>query len=518
MKVLFESYCFKWMSFIWKNLLNIYEHSQLKKMVDGFGKIYAESYFGKLSSNYERNEPFFMSSVIGTGILKIIESLFQTVNKVLDWIVHKIFKCDKFPSLMKNRTIQFEVMTYILALYSILDCLFRKYVADFANIWDELFFILMFMIWVYKGICCRKEQILKRAPLDFSILVFIGVFFVLMLLSPNMVIAIEGFRVLVQYVLWYFTVLQLLKDKYSVKNILMIFTCLVGLLGIYGVYQYVVGVEMPEAWIESSENIRTRVYAIFTSPNIFGSLLVLAIPIAISMMTVEEKTRHKIFYGIISIFMLGSLVFTYSRGAWIGLVCAIGVYVLLKDKRMIVPAAILGILVLIFVPSITNRLLFMFSNDYISSSLRGGRLVRWLTALDILQEHPLTGLGLGQFGGAVAMNHGLSAIVNGDIVETFYMDNNYLKIAVEAGIIGLSIFLWLMYQVFAVSIKTIGITKDREMKELEIGILSGLSGVMFHNLVENVFEVPMMVTMFWMLVAVMMHMWYLNYNALKGGD
>ena len=98
------------------------------------------------------------------------------------------------------------------------------------------------------------------------------------------------------------------------------------------------------------------------------------------------------------------------------------------------------------------------------------------------------------------------------------MDNNYLKIGVESGILGLGIFLWLMYQVFVTSVKTIGITRDAYMKEIGIGILAGLSGVMFHNCVENVFEVPMMVSLFWMLVGAMMYIWYMNYQTLKGGN
>lgn len=499
MRIIIGSHCFQWILRIINCLIGLYEHSKIKRVVDRLGNVWKNSHFGSLGSTYERQQPCFENSVIGSGIHRILVFVFGKIN---------------FPKFLKSRLGQYEVMTYILALYAIVDCIFRRYIASFASVWDELFLILMFGIWLVKGIQC-KEEACKRTPMDYCVVVFAGVFFVLMLFSPSIVIAIEGFRVLVQYILWYFAVVQLLKDKVDAKNLLMIFTCMVGILAIHGVYQYIVGVEMPETWVESSENIRTRVYSIFTSPNIFGSLLVLATPITVSMIMIEKKIRRKLFYSVLCVCMLGALVFTYSRGAWLGLACAIGVYVLLKDKRLIIPAVIGAILVLIFVPSISNRLLFMFSGDYISSSLRGGRLIRWITALQILEEHPLTGLGLGQFGGAVAMNHGLSAIVKGESVATFYMDNNYLKIAAESGIIGLGIFVWLMYQVITVSIKTIGVTTDKTMKEMEIGILAGLSGVIFHNLVENVFEVPMMVSMFWMLVAVMMHFWYLNYDSLK---
>lgn len=407
-----------------------------------------------------------------------------------------------------------ETAAWLLALYAFIDFGIRSLAGGFAGIWDELTLVLMILLWGWKWLIFRKEDGFKQTPLDMPIMVFISVMlFMLIFNSPDYSISLEGFRAIVQYILWFFVVVQLLRNQKSAKNVCLVFILGAAIMAAHGVFQYIIGVEMPAGWVDQNEaGVRTRVYSILTSPNIMGSLMTLAAPVTVAFAFTAKNIKKKIIFGFLALMMISSLVFTFSRGAWIGFAAAVGVYVLLKDKRMIIPAVIFAVIVVLAVPSVGNRIAYMLSPEYIESSLKGGRLVRWITGLEILKTSPLIGIGLGEFGGAVAMNHGLERLVGIDVVKTFYMDNYYLKIAVESGIIGFLSFVILMYSVFISSVRTIIITKDKIVKELEIGILSGLSGVIIHNWVENVFETPLMATLFWLLAAVMMHLWYINYH------
>jgi len=38
---------------------------------------------------------------------------------------------------------------------------------------------------------------------------------------------------------------------------------------------------------------------------------------------------------------------------------------------------------------------------------------------------------------------------------------------------------------------------------MAVGIIAGLCGVLVHNVVENIFEVPMMSTYFWLLLGIL---------------
>jgi len=411
----------------------------------------------------------------------------------------------------------YERATYVLGAYSVVDFVLRSVSGVLGGIWDELLLILLICLWIVKWILCRNEEGFKMTPLDFPVFIFItAMVFILVFNSPDFSISLEGFRAVVQYILWYFVVIQLLRTEKGARNICIFFVLVTFALALHGIFQYVVAAKMPQGWIDKDEEeVRTRVYSIIGSPNVFGSLMTLAAPVAISFVFSMRKFKSKVFFAIVAVSMMLSLLFTFSRGAWIGFMISVFVYVFIKDKRFLIPIVFGAAFVMVLVPSVFNRIMYMLSPEYIESSLKAGRLVRWITGLEILENNPFVGVGLGHFGGAVAMNHKLYCDVGVKVIETFYMDNYFLKTAVETGLLGLFFFTGLMYRIIINCLRTIKITEDKAFKELETGIFAGLAGVICHNFVENIFEVPMMVSCFWLLVAVMMHLWYLNYYKNK---
>ncbi len=410
---------------------------------------------------------------------------------------------------------RYELSVLVIAGFGIIDALLRAFGGGLGSVWDELFLIFLVMLWFYKWIRDRNDDGFKTSPMDIPLFIFIGAMIVCLIInSPDFKVALEGFRAIVQYMLWYFVVIQLLRGEKDAKTVTAFFVLVVGVLALHGIYQYIIGVEMPSGWVDQNEaGVRTRVYSIFTSPNVFGSLLTLAAPMAISLALAAKNGKGRLLYAIIALCITASLVFTSSRGAWIGFAVAIGIYVLMKDKRLIIPCVLGALLVFIAVPSVGNRISYMLSPEYIESSLKGGRLVRWLTGIEIVKDFPVFGVGLGHFGGAVAMNNEMRLLVDTKTIDTFYMDNYMLKTAVESGLVGFAAFMALMYSVVINGFRTMKISATKLSKELSTGITAGLCGVITHNLVENIFEVPMMTSLFWMFTAVVMSIWYYQYKA-----
>ncbi len=395
----------------------------------------------------------------------------------------------------------YEKATYILALFVFINFIMRKFAGStlLGSVWDELLLLGCLVLWGYKVVVNRKEQKYKWTPLDVPLFLFIGLGIThVSLNSLDLHIGIEGLRAVVQYMFWYFLVIQLLHTREGAKK-LFIGLVLVGTaLGTHGVYQYVTGAEMLGNWVDSTETIRTRAYSIVYSPNVLGSVMTLFAPMALSLFFVEKDLIKKIFYLGSTFIMSLCLLVTFSRGAWLGFGVAIVFFFLMKDKRFIIPVFIGGLLIYLFVPSISNRILYMLSPAYWERSAEGGRLYRWLEGWEALKESNIWwGLGLGRYGGAVAMNNKLSP---------FYMDNYYMKTLVEMGFVGLGLLFFLLYQVFIWGYRTVRLIPDRHDCTLVQGALAGLLGVMIHNFGENIFEVPTMVTYFWIVAAFIMFM------------
>lgn len=376
----------------------------------------------------------------------------------------------------------------------------------FSSYWDELALLFCFGVWFYKWLKYRKEKPYRETPLDFAILLFMAVGVVLLFVAaPDFSIGVEGLRAVIQYILWFFVIAQLLRTPKGVKRILNILLISGLLVSLYGIYQYIMAVDIPSSWTDSAEGeVRTRVFSIFTRPNMLAGYLTLLIPVAVGMFFAEKERRRKIYVASAIGVMSLCLLFTMSRGGWIFCFLALVVFVFLKKKKLVAPVivamAALFVFTVVFVPSVSNRILYLLSSDYIESSSTGGRVYRTIKGYELFMENFLLGMGHGQFGGSVALNHKLN--------NTFSMDNYYMKTAVEMGIFGLTAFLMLMYSTMAWCLRALSKIKDNAHKDWTRGIIAGLSGIIIFNLVENMFEIPLISTYFWLLAGVVMFLAY----------
>jgi O-antigen ligase len=246
--------------------------------------------------------------------------------------------------------------------------------------------------------------------------------------------------------------------------------------------------------------------------------MVLTAPPAAAMAYYCKKVLTKLMFLGITGAMCLCLLFTFSRGAWVGMVVAVIIFALYMDRRLL---GILGAVMaaaLIFMPSITSRLTYLFTSDYAEASAVGGRALRWVTGRLLLTEsNPWTGFGLGRFGGAVAMNNKL--LEETEEFSYFYMDNYYLKTMVEMGYIGIIIFLILLAGLLVWGLRAVYRSGSElaegtdplagaagNYKAIAAGIFSGLCGVLVHCYFENIFEEPYMMAYFWGLAAMLMYL------------
>lgn len=393
--------------------------------------------------------------------------------------------------------LDYSLFIYVIGGYVLIDYILRYIInsALLASYWDELLLIFALCLFLYKWFMYRKETGYRYTPLDIPLVFFIIVSICLFFIkSPILNIGIAGLRQVVQQMLWYFIAAQLIRSEKTVRYLLYIMVFIGGGLGLHGIYQYVTKAEMPTYWVDMLETgISTRVFSIIGSPNILGALMVLLIPIAISFVFSEQKIFKKVIFIGITLAMSATLIFTSSRSAWIGFVAAMAVYFWMKDKRLIGLLVVAILAAYFLVPTIGHRIDYLLSPDYWISSAKGGRVLRYTTAFQLISEHPLFGVGLGQFGGAVAQNF--------KIPNAFYVDSYFIKVAAEMGLVGLTAFVILIYNALAWGARSVKRALTSESTSMAQGILAGMVGVIVPNFVENVFEVPMMVAYFWILAA-----------------
>ena len=352
-----------------------------------------------------------------------------------------------------------------LALYLPLDYFVRNYIpiAVIGSVWDECFMLaaIAYILW---HTAMKRAPIQPRTtPVDAYLLLFIGVgFFLMCAVSPDMGIAIDGYRAVVQYLFWFFIVTRLIEDDRDFAIFYGTLVVMALVVAAHGIYQYIVAAPMPASWVsQTEESVRTRVYSITGSPNIMGSLLVLFAPLVAGIAYYSKKMWVKVLAICATGMMCLCCIFTFSKGAWGGLAVAVIVFAIFLDRRL------------------------------------------------LRHSDPLLGFGLGRFGGAVAMQN--KVIEETDTFSYFYMDNYYLKTLVEMGYIGLFFFILLLIGMALWCLRSIGrtgYTQTDRTRVLAVSMFAGMCGVLLHCYFENIFEVPYMMAYFWSMAAAVLYLGY----------
>ncbi len=398
-----------------------------------------------------------------------------------------------------------------LALYCGVDYVLRDVlsISALASVWDEGL-LLDSLLWILRQRMNRQTPLESRMnPLDLPILLFMALGFWLMnTIFDYYSISVAGYRATMQYMLWFFVVTRLLRDD---KDFMLLYYGMVALatvIAIHGVYQYIAAVPIPSNWTDQAEqSVRTRVFSIFGSPNIMADYMVMFAPMAAGLAYYLKKTWQKLLAWVCTFLMCFSCLFTMSRAGWMAMAVAVVIFCLIVDKRLfaLIAAAAVGAC---FLPFVASRIGYLFTEQFAESTVRGGRSGRWHYGLNYLKEsgHPWLGLGLGMFGGAIAVQNKII-----DQWDYFYMDNYYLKIMAEMGYLGFAAFIILLIFLVVTACRSIFRAKHtnaeprQNMQPLAAGMFSGICGVLMHCYFENIFEEPYMMAYFWIMTAMLVY-------------
>ena len=275
------------------------------------------------------------------------------------------------------------------------------------------------------------------------------------------------------------------------------------LMAVHGVYEYIMAVPIPAAWGGVGGHVRTRVYSLFGSPNIFGSYMAFLVPLTSAVALYESDRGQRLFYGTAAVFCAASLVFTFTRGAWLACLVGFLVFTWLVDRRLTLGVIGVALLAYFLVPPIHARIQEFASPVYwVQTFGGGGRIARWGHAYDQMRRNPLFGAGLGRYGGAVAAR----------FFGSPYVDNYYAKTLAETGLLGLVSYLALIGVYLRDVFRIWRNVADLRMKRLIAGVFSALVVFTAHAFVENIFEVPTVNMLFWLVGTLV-----LIYGAGEGG-
>ncbi|QQY80034.1 O-antigen ligase [Keratinibaculum paraultunense] len=383
---------------------------------------------------------------------------------------------------------------YDVRIGTYIGVLILPFIPDMLNL---IYFIFLIGIYICKNLF-KETNPLTKDPVDIPIIMYA----ILILISTITSIDPSGsFRDLAIHLTsigFVFVIVNNIKTKEDFNKFVTLLVIAATLVALYGLYQYKVGVEMEDKWVDVSSNpdVKARVYSVFGNPNVLAEYLIMIIPISLSLFWYSKKIHKKGIFLITSLILTIVLVLTLSRGGWIGFAFGIFMFVLLVEKKLllgIIPIALLG---LYFLPqNIINRILTIGS---LKDSSNAYRIRLWKITLEIIRDNWLIGVGFGYIPFKATFETYIRTM------PAYHSHNTYLQTMAEMGVLGLIVFIIFIFVLYKYAIKRLMKTEDKYIKTMAGGVLAGLSALLAHGAVESVLYLPKIIITFWTLVALIL--------------
>lgn len=177
---------------------------------------------------------------------------------------------------------------------------------------------------------------------------FLVMLFVSSLFSFSPVKSLMVWAMYLVFAGFFFVIINMVRTKEQVFALLRVFVIAGAFVALYGVLQYVFGWNTSNAWIDEEmfEEATMRVYSTMENPNVLGEYLLLLIPLSAIFVlkkggTVLEKTAYACVFFVACLCM----IFTQSRGCWLGLILAAAIFITFYNGKLwaLAPIALLAI-------------------------------------------------------------------------------------------------------------------------------------------------------------------------------
>jgi len=289
-----------------------------------------------------------------------------------------------------------------------------------------------------------------------------------------------------------------IKSRESLTWILVLMVSSGALTGLYGLYQYFYAPHTAKIGLyDLTGDVAARIGSTFENPNFYAEYLVLMVPLGLALVLGSRGGFRKASMGVATLFLFIGLILTYTRGSWMATGIGIVLMSLLTEAWLFWVWTALFAVALVVAPGVASRLASIAD---ITGGTAGFRMRLWQIASGIIREHPLIGIGIGNYYDAFTEYIFRHPELNVGWV-IYGAHNSYLTIWAETGIFGIASFI----AIILISIKyglylTRAKSQDKFLSWINSAIIAGVIGFSINSLTSNSFHHPQAAVFFWFLL------------------
>jgi len=241
-----------------------------------------------------------------------------------------------------------------------------------------------------------------------------------------------------------------------------------------------------------------RASALFAGANTLGGMMVFSIIWTLTYF-IHTDGRRKLWLGLALLVMILALIFSFSRGAWLGAIGAMISYGFWEKRARfkLVIALLLAIILFFSIPLLRARLVSIVN---LFHPLTQERIYIWRATWNMIKAHPLLGVGMGNF----SLAYEEYMLEGAKISNPSFAHNIFLNIWVEGGLMALLSFTGIVIITFVKGFRLIR-SLSGLARAVAIASFSALLGILIHNQVDCTLYSMHVGPIFWLLVGMIIY-------------
>lgn len=352
---------------------------------------------------------------------------------------------------------------------------------------------------------------------------WIGVTFLgIALLSVSQ--AENTFRAMSVWIFVAFTVMvswlvpQLIRQRSHLDRLITVLFVSTSIIGVFGLYQFMGDLVGLPPSLTGLRDLYTsdvfgfpRIQSTFLEPLYYANFLLIPLSLALVFLLSGKGKQSRLFL-VAFILLLGvNFVLTLSRGAYIALAVMLIILAFAYWKKVFTPHwIVLGVVVAVIVgwgavqflgfTGDTQGSVDTFTRqatDIFSGASYFDRAETFTQAWDLFLSHPYLGIGIGNFGPAVA-DAALVQPSGGWLI----VNNEFLELLAETGVFGLVAYLSLLLVLFWRSVKAIRRSRDPYLRAVMLALLIAFIGILVQYNTFSILFIMHIWSLFGLMIAV----------------
>ncbi len=329
--------------------------------------------------------------------------------------------------------------------------------------------------------CFRGKRIVHIGLIDIFIAIFGMNFLLGGIVSVGGGASLRAALIYSVLLIGYFLTVNLIRTREHCLHVLAALAVSLTISSLYGTVQYLFG-NITANWLDTEmfSYIPGRATSFFDNPNVLGGYLILIIPLLL-VLTINTRGFKPRFLLMLSTgAVLLCLVWTWSRGAWLGALAGIILLFLIYSQNTLATLLALGALSPLMSYLLPGSLVGRFmSIGNMADSSTYYRVISWRGVIRMLREVWIGGIGVGQ----AAFEQVYPVFAYAGTEAAPHAHNLILQLLTETGIFGIVIFAAIIFFFIQKSFEFI---KKAEGVDRMI-VAAGVSGI-FAILVMGVFD------------------------------